>query len=105
MVSEANSIVVCVAASYAVHVNPVPAVFSARGRPLGEWYFSWRNFKQLCSDVRENIFEKRSHHLETPPPLNKPPSDNVGAWRIGCSGYYYMAEGMKTVCWKPSAVG
>lgn len=92
-----------VAASCTVHVNPFPTVLSAHGRALREWCFSWRNFKQHCSDVRENIFERRSHNLETPPPLNKLPSDNVGACCIGGSGYYYMAQGMKTVCWKPSA--
>lgn len=101
---EANSIVLRIAVSCTIHVNPFPAVLSARARVLVEWCFSWRNFKQQCSDVRENIFERRSHNLETPPPLNKPLSDNVGAWCIGGSGYYYMAKGMKTVCWKPSAL-
>lgn len=81
-------------------VDPFPAVLSARGGALREESFSWRNFKQQCSDVRENIFERRSHHLESPPRLNKPLSDNVGAWCIGGSGSYYTAQGMKTVCWK-----
>lgn len=77
---EANAEVLSGARSRTARVDPLPAGLFARARALGEGSFSWRNFKQQCSDLRENIFERRSHDLEGPPPLNKPLSDNGGAW-------------------------
>lgn len=102
---EANSIVLCVPVSYTPTCEPMPCCFALHvvvrsgsgvflgGTSSGNVQMWGRTF------LRGVVIFWKPSALKTNPCLIM-----LVRGASGGSGYYYMAQRMRTVCWKPSAV-